>query len=62
MRVIWHGTVVAARDQTVVVESSHQMNKFGMMGDSRNGHTFLLIGSGRRSAVRLRPTLRAAAA
>lgn len=31
-------------DTDLAVSRKYQMNKFGMMGDSRDGHTFLLIG------------------
>lgn len=38
---------VALADTNLEVSKKYQMNKFGMMGDSRDGHTFLLIGPDR---------------
>lgn len=35
---------VALADTNLEVSRKYEMNKFGMMGDSRDGHTFLLIG------------------
>lgn len=35
---------VTLADTDLAVSKKYQMNKFGMMGDSRDGHSFLLIG------------------
>lgn len=35
---------VALADTDLSVSRQYEANKFGMMGDSRNGHTFILVG------------------
>lgn len=35
---------VALADTDLTVSRQYEANKFGMMGDSRNGHTFILVG------------------
>ncbi|TFD79182.1 peroxiredoxin family protein [Cryobacterium fucosi] len=37
-------TAVALADTRLDVSLTYQTNKYGMMGDSRNGHSFILVG------------------
>ncbi|TFC41778.1 redoxin domain-containing protein [Cryobacterium sp. TMT1-21] len=37
-------TAVALADTQLDVSVTYQTNKYGMMGDSRNGHSFILVG------------------
>jgi peroxiredoxin len=37
-------TSVALADSDLAVSKQYEMNKYGMMGDSRDGHSFLLVG------------------
>lgn len=37
-------TAVALADTQLDVSLTYQTNKYGMMGDSRNGHSFILVG------------------
>lgn len=36
---------ITLADTDLAVSKQYQMNQFGMMGDSRDGHTFMLIGT-----------------